>query len=178
MEAKVLLAGESWITTSTHLKGFDFFSSTQMQDANLAGGETPDIPQRWFDAMVAGMAHRLSRNYPPPGVDSIQFETLRKADAKEAWDIAAGQDSLMQFFQVSEGFEHQQIDATLDQSFDLLPKCCARFFERSLAEWLDAHAERTNRCRDPDIKTFSRFASYLRARKIDIANLIRQAVPG
>jgi uncharacterized membrane protein len=27
MEAKVLLAGESWITTSTHLKGFDFFSS-------------------------------------------------------------------------------------------------------------------------------------------------------
>jgi uncharacterized membrane protein len=28
MEAKVLLAGESWITTSTHLKGFDFFSST------------------------------------------------------------------------------------------------------------------------------------------------------
>ena len=28
MEANVLLAGESWITTSTHLKGFDFFSST------------------------------------------------------------------------------------------------------------------------------------------------------
>jgi uncharacterized membrane protein len=28
MEIKVLLAGESWITTSTHLKGFDFFSST------------------------------------------------------------------------------------------------------------------------------------------------------
>ncbi len=28
MEAKVLLVGESWITMSTHLKGFDFFSST------------------------------------------------------------------------------------------------------------------------------------------------------
>jgi uncharacterized membrane protein len=28
MEANVLLAGESWVTTSTHLKGFDFFSST------------------------------------------------------------------------------------------------------------------------------------------------------
>jgi uncharacterized membrane protein len=28
MEAKVLLAGESWISMSTHLKGFDFFSST------------------------------------------------------------------------------------------------------------------------------------------------------
>src|ERR1700675_2304074 len=28
MKANVLLAGESWVTTSTHLKGFDFFSST------------------------------------------------------------------------------------------------------------------------------------------------------
>jgi|SRR5271165_1540642 len=28
MVAKVLLAGESWISMSTHLKGFDFFSST------------------------------------------------------------------------------------------------------------------------------------------------------
>src|ERR1700736_6361772 len=28
MEANVLLVGESWISSSTHLKGFDFFSST------------------------------------------------------------------------------------------------------------------------------------------------------
>jgi uncharacterized membrane protein len=28
METKVLLVGESWISSSTHLKGFDFFSST------------------------------------------------------------------------------------------------------------------------------------------------------
>jgi uncharacterized membrane protein len=28
METKVLLVGESWVSTSTHLKGFDFFSST------------------------------------------------------------------------------------------------------------------------------------------------------
>jgi len=28
MEPKVLLAGESWVSTSTHFKGFDFFSST------------------------------------------------------------------------------------------------------------------------------------------------------
>jgi uncharacterized membrane protein len=25
---KVLIAGESWVTTSTHFKGWDFFSST------------------------------------------------------------------------------------------------------------------------------------------------------
>jgi uncharacterized membrane protein len=28
METNVLLVGESWVSTSTHLKGFDFFSST------------------------------------------------------------------------------------------------------------------------------------------------------
>jgi uncharacterized membrane protein len=28
MEAKVLLAGESWVSASTHFMGFDFFSST------------------------------------------------------------------------------------------------------------------------------------------------------
>ncbi len=45
MEANVLLAGESWVTTSTHLKGFDFFSSTHyatggdfLVDALSAGG--------------------------------------------------------------------------------------------------------------------------------------------
>src|SRR5260221_13700398 len=28
METKVLLVGESWVSSSTHLKGFDFFVST------------------------------------------------------------------------------------------------------------------------------------------------------
>jgi hypothetical protein len=66
---------------------FDYFSVYQMQDANLAGGETPDIPYRWYDAMIADLAHRLSRIYAP------NLEQLRKLDAKEAWDIAAAQDT-------------------------------------------------------------------------------------
>lgn len=65
----------------------DFFSCTQMQDANLAGGETPDVPYRWFDAIVAGMSHRLSRIYAPP------LEQIRKSDADEAWAVAATQDT-------------------------------------------------------------------------------------
>jgi hypothetical protein len=71
---------------------FDYFSYTQIQDANLAGGETPDVPLRWFDAIIAGMAARLCKIYPPPGVDAMAFETMRKTDAKEAWTIAATQD--------------------------------------------------------------------------------------
>lgn len=65
---------------------FDYFSCTQMQDANLGSGETPDAPLRWFDCIVAGMSHRLARIYAPP------LEAQRKGDADEAWTIAATQD--------------------------------------------------------------------------------------
>lgn len=63
-----------------------YYRCTQMQDANLAGGETPDIPYLWLDWFVAGMAHRLSRPY-----STIEMEKLRKADAVEAWTVAATQ---------------------------------------------------------------------------------------
>jgi hypothetical protein len=66
---------------------FDFFSCLQVQDANLPAGETPDIPYRWLDFCVAGLAHRLSRIYAPT------LEALRKVDADEAWKIAAAQDT-------------------------------------------------------------------------------------
>jgi hypothetical protein len=64
----------------------NYYACSQMQDANLAGGETPDIPYRWYDAFVAGMAYRLSRIYAP------ELEDKRKADAMESWTVAATQD--------------------------------------------------------------------------------------
>lgn len=64
----------------------NYHCCTQMQDANLPGGETPDIPYRWIDALVAGLAYRLCRVYKP------ELEQQRKADAMEAWTIAATQD--------------------------------------------------------------------------------------
>lgn len=66
---------------------FDYFSCVQIQDANLAGGETPDVQTRWFDAIVAGMAHRLARIYMPT------LEAQREKDADKAWAIAATQDT-------------------------------------------------------------------------------------
>lgn len=67
---------------------FDYFAYTQQQDANLAAGETPDIPYRWLDAIVAGLAHRLCRSYGTP-----ELEAVRKADAMEAYSVAAAQDT-------------------------------------------------------------------------------------
>lgn len=65
---------------------FNYYRCTQMQDANLAGGETPDLPYLWLDWFVAGMAHRLARPYA-----TTEIEKMRKADAMEAWTIAATQ---------------------------------------------------------------------------------------
>lgn len=65
----------------------NWFACVQMQDTNLPGGETPDIPYLWLDAIVAALAHRLARIYAP------DLEQLRKADAEEAWSIAATQNT-------------------------------------------------------------------------------------
>ncbi len=65
----------------------NYYACVQVQDANLTGGETPDIPYLWTDALVAGLAHRLARTYAPP------LEAIRKADAQEAWTIAATQNT-------------------------------------------------------------------------------------
>lgn len=61
-------------------------TATQIQDANLPAGETADLPNRFMDAFVAGLAYRLARIWKP------ELEQVRKADATEAWSIAATQD--------------------------------------------------------------------------------------
>lgn len=66
----------------------NYYRCTQMQDANLAGGETPDLPYLWLDWFVAGMAHRLARIY-----SDMPTEQARKADAQEAWNVAATQNT-------------------------------------------------------------------------------------
>lgn len=66
---------------------FDYYACVQMQDANLRNGETPDIPYLWLDALVSEGAYRMARIYKP------ELEAVRKADAKEAWEIAAAQNT-------------------------------------------------------------------------------------
>ncbi len=63
-----------------------YYRVRQIQDATLPSGVNVEIPYRWLDAITAGLAHRLARIYMP------QLEQIRKADADEAWTIAATQD--------------------------------------------------------------------------------------
>jgi hypothetical protein len=73
---------------------FDYFACNQIQDANLSGGETPNAPYRWFDAITSGLVKRFSRIYPPPpGVEPLAFRKLCRDDAEEAWQFAATQDT-------------------------------------------------------------------------------------
>ncbi len=65
----------------------NYFRFRQIQDAKAASVGTPEIPYLMLDAMVAGLSHRLSRIYAP------QLEALRKADAAEAWNAAAAQNT-------------------------------------------------------------------------------------
>lgn len=67
----------------------NYFRYRQIQDATIAGGLNAEVPTRWLDALIAGLAHRLSRIYAPA------LEMTRKQDALEAWQIAAKQDTEM-----------------------------------------------------------------------------------
>jgi hypothetical protein len=59
---------------------------SQLQDASIPNGVTPNLPYRWMDWFSARLAHRLARIYKP------EIEAARKADAMEAWQNAAGED--------------------------------------------------------------------------------------
>lgn len=65
----------------------NYFRMRQVQDSVLANGMTPEVPNRAIDAIVAGLAYRLSRIYRP------EQEQQRKMDAGEAWSIYAKQDT-------------------------------------------------------------------------------------
>lgn len=64
-----------------------YYRFRQIQDSVLSGAQQPEVPVRWLDALIAGLAHRMARIYAP------QLEQIRKADADEAWNIAAAQDT-------------------------------------------------------------------------------------
>jgi len=58
----------------------------QIQDASLTRGATLNLPYRWLDSWVAGLAARLSQIYKPE-----MAERMDKM-AERAWQIAATED--------------------------------------------------------------------------------------
>lgn len=60
-----------------------WFGLQQMQDANLGGGETPDVPRRAFDALCAKMTVRLCEKFGPEDGGAMMKEKV--ALAEDAW---------------------------------------------------------------------------------------------
>lgn len=65
----------------------NYYVVRQVQDAGIASGETPDLPYRWLDALVAGLAYRLGAIYADP-----TLLPLLKEQSALAWQDAAEQD--------------------------------------------------------------------------------------
>lgn len=63
-----------------------YYRVTQIQDAQLPGGETLDMPYRWLDAFSSGLGYYLARLWAPERKADL------KQDAQEAYLIAAAQD--------------------------------------------------------------------------------------
>ena len=64
-----------------------YYRVTQIEDANLPGGETIDVPYRWLDAFANGLAYYLARIWQPQLVGQL------KQEADESYMIAANQDT-------------------------------------------------------------------------------------
>lgn len=47
-----------------------WFGLQQMQDANLAGGESPDVPRRAYETFVSAMTRRLAEKFAPQQYDA------------------------------------------------------------------------------------------------------------
>lgn len=65
---------------------FFYYRVRQIQDATITNGTNIEVIYRFLDALTAELAYRLSRSFRP------ELEAIRKADAAEAWSIAATQD--------------------------------------------------------------------------------------
>ena len=102
-------------------------------------------------------------------------------DLHDQWQFRAHilgrQHGLMEFLQVSEGFQHQQIDPALRQRRNLLAKCLTGFFERGLSQGLDSGSQRANRSRYPHIEALGGFAGKPRARPVNVMHFVGDTVP-
>lgn len=67
---------------------------SQIQDAKLPSGVTPQIPYRWFDAFASALTARLGRIYPDQLVKTFGPTAIKDLDmiAERDWQIAAKED--------------------------------------------------------------------------------------
>src|SRR5258708_38943529 len=99
------------------------------------------------DRVRAPLGGALGEGFGACAVETVAFfvDGGLGHDGKPRGGLARGQECLVQLFQVTEGFKHDQIDAAFHQRGNLLAEPRARLFTGCLAERFDAYAERADR---------------------------------
>ncbi len=64
-----------------------YYSVRQTQDAVLANGDTVEIPYRWLEAYVSGVAWQLSKLYSPQMKDGLFADYSRSLQIASAQDV-------------------------------------------------------------------------------------------
>jgi hypothetical protein len=80
-----------WPVPATSGYTLKYYRLKRMQDANITGGETPEVPYRWVDAVVMGLAARLAVVYAPdkmPVLDARSREAYLTASRQDTEDAA------------------------------------------------------------------------------------------
>lgn len=63
-----------------------YYYMSQVQDAAIGSGQTPNIPYRFIDALCAGVAARLARKYAPLVVNDLKVEAAESLLAAQLED--------------------------------------------------------------------------------------------
>ncbi len=82
----------------------------------------------------------------------------------------------MQLFQISEGFQDNQIDAFFVQGRNLLAKGLAGLGKRDFPQGLNAHAQGSNGAGNQRIKTLGRLPGHPGAFPVDVSQLVEATV--
>jgi hypothetical protein len=65
----------------------NWYGLSQIKDANIAGGETPDIDYRAIEALITGLTLRLAEKFGPADPNARRALLMeKKAFADQAWD--------------------------------------------------------------------------------------------
>ncbi len=82
----------------------------------------------------------------------------------------------MEFLQITKGLKYEEVDATLHQRLDLMPKGFASLVERSLAQGFYSSTKRANRSCNPYIEALSSLPRQPCSGQIDVTHFVRKAV--
>ena len=64
-----------------------YYRARQMQDASAPGGMTPEVPYRFMEAYVAGLAFKLSELYAPARMQELAMRAQATFDKAKQRDI-------------------------------------------------------------------------------------------